>query len=360
MSIEEIIKLMKEKREELVSRSKESKDVNELRSINTEIDGLNNYIKELEANAKDEEKRTFEPMGTYGMRAAANEKNEDMEYRIAFMNHVLKGTPIEGRANANTLTTDAEAAIPTTLVDRIVEKMESCGMILPLVTKTSFQGGVVVPTSTVKPVASWVGEGATSDKQKKALGKIVFSFYKLRCEISMSMEVGTMAISTFEQRFVEQVSKAMTIALEKAIIGGTGTGQPTGIEALVPVEYEGTAKWCMTKGAFMQIMGCTDSNGQPIARVNYGIGGKVERTILGRDVIIHPYKEAMGSHAAFIFDFDDYILNTVYDMGVSKKQDWDTEDLLTKAVMSVDGKPASTDSLVVVDAVPNNTSGDGK
>lgn len=385
MSIEEIIKLMKEKREELVSRSKESKDVNELRSINTEIDNLNNYIKELEANVKDEEKRTFEPMGTYGMRAAADEKNEDMEYRIAFMNHVLKGTPIERRANANTLTTDAEAAIPTTLVDRIVEKMESCGMILPLVTKTSFQGGVVVPTSTVKPVASWVGEGATSDKQKKALGKIVFSFYKLRCEISMSMEVGTMAISTFEQRFVEQVSKAMTIALEKAIIGGTGTGQPTGIlngtitnaqkitmkggftykdlcdiEALVPVEYEGTAKWCMTKGAFMQIMGCTDSNGQPIARVNYGIGGKVERTILGRDVIIHPYKEAMGSHAAFIFDFSDYILNTVYDMGISKKQDWDTEDLLTKAVMSVDGKPVSIDSLVVVDAVPNNTRGDSK
>lgn len=110
----------------------------------------------------------------------------------------------------------------------------------------------------------------------------------------------------------------------------------------------------------MQIMGCTDSNGQPIARVNYGIGGKVERTILGRDVIIHHYKEAMGSHAAFIFDFSDYILNTVYDMGISKKQDWDTEDLLTKAVMSVDGKPVSIDSLVVVDAVPNNASGDGK
>lgn len=39
-----------------------------------------------------------------------------------------------------------------------------------------------------------------------------------------------------------------------------------------------------------------------------------------------------------MFDFGDYVLNTIYDMGISKKQDWETEDLLTKAVMSVDGK----------------------
>ena len=31
-------------------------------------------------------------------------------------------------------------------------------------------------------------------------------------------------------------------------------------------------------------------------------------------------------------------MNTIYDMGVQRKQDWDTEDMLTKAVMSVDGK----------------------
>jgi hypothetical protein len=43
------------------------------------------------------------------------------------------------------------------------------------------------------------------------------------------------------------------------------------------------------------------------------------------------------------------VLNTVYDMGVQRKQDWETEDYLTKAVMSVDGKPVSNASLVVME-----------
>ena len=104
----------------------------------------------------------------------------------------------------------------------------------------------------------------------------------------------------------------------------------------------------MTKAQFGQFLKMVDDNDQPIARVNYGIAGSPERTLLGRDVVIHPYAEEMGDYAAAIFDFSDYILNTIYDMGIQKKQDWDTEDLLTKAVMSVDGKPVSIDSLVVM------------
>ena len=37
-------------------------------------------------------------------------------------------------------------------------------MILPEVTKTSYAAGITVPTSTTKPVATWVNEGASSDK----------------------------------------------------------------------------------------------------------------------------------------------------------------------------------------------------
>ena len=36
--------------------------------------------------------------------------------------------------------------------------------------------------------------------------------------------------------------------------------------------------WVMTKKTFMSIEGMTDKNGQPIARVNYGMGGKPERS----------------------------------------------------------------------------------
>ena len=119
---------------------------------------------------------------------------------------------------------------------------------------------------------------------------------------------------------------------------------------MLPVEYETGAKWCMNKKTFAKIIAMTDEAGQPIARVNYGIGGAPERTILGRDVVISPY---VADDKLFMYDFADYILNTIYDMGISKKQDWDTEDLLTKAVMSVDGKSVDNGSLVVLSIKPS-------
>ena len=133
-------------------------------------------------------------------------------------------------ANENTKTTDASVMIPTTVLEKIIEKIEATGMILPLVTRTSIKGGVTVPTSTVKPVASWVAEGATSDKQKKPVqGTITFAYYKLRCAVSMSLEMDTMALPVFETTLINNVVEAMTKAIEQSIINGTGVGQPKGI-----------------------------------------------------------------------------------------------------------------------------------
>ena len=51
---------------------------------------------------------------------------------------------------------------------------------------------------------------------------------------------------------------------------------------------------------------------------------------------------------AFIFNFKDYAMNSIYDIGIQKKQDWDTEDLLTKAVTACDGKVVDVNSLVTL------------
>lgn len=315
--------------------------------------------------------REFITRAQYGQPAAQDaDPTNRPEYRSAFQSYVMRGTPIPMNLRENTLTTDVLSVIPTVVVNKIIEKMEEVGTILNLVTRTSYAAGVEIPTSTTKPVASWVSEGAGSDKQKKATSKITFTYFKLRCEVSVSMEVHTMALDAFEAKLAENVAKAMVKAIEAAIINGTGTGQPKGIlaetpnagqaidaaagityeklceaEAAVPAAYESSAKWCMTKKAFMKIIGMVDSDGHPIARINYGINGKPERVVLGREVVV---SECADAAKPFIFDFADYILNTVYDMGIQKKQDWDTEDLLTKAVMSVDGKVANKDSLVTM------------
>jgi HK97 family phage major capsid protein len=381
---------------ELKTRSDESQDLAEVRAIGEQLEALKREKEEAEAKlaeldneeAKEEaveeveevkeennEERAAIPEGIELRNANVlasfggnvDMENNNLEYRNAFMEFVLRGTAIPMELRDNTNTSNAASVIPTQLVNQIIEKFDNVGMILPLITKTSYAAGVEVPTSTVKPVASWVAEGAGSDRQAKATGKIVFAYYKLRCEISMSMEVGTMALAAFEAKFVENVAKAMTYAIENAVINGTGVGQPKGIlteagvaletagalaygdlcavEGELPVEYETGAKYCMNKKTFAKVLAMTDQAGQPIARVNYGIGGAPERTILGREVVISPY---VADDKLFVFDFADYVLNTIYDMGISKKQDWDTEDLLTKAVMSVDGKAVDNGSLVVL------------
>lgn len=237
-----------------------------------------------------------------------------VEYRKAFMQYVCRGKMSEilreQRSNANTLTSDVSAVIPPMLVDQIIEKAEAYGMILPLVTKTNYPAGMQIPVSSLKPVATWVAEGATSDKQKfLANTSIAFTHFKLRCEVSISQEVSVMALAAFEAKIVETVARAIVVAKEEAIINGSGSGQPKGIlketaaegqalevatlsyntltdaEAALPEEYEANAKWFMSKKTFMAFVGMTDKDGQPIARVNYGLGGKPERTLLGREVI---------------------------------------------------------------------------
>lgn len=309
---------------------------------------------------------------------------DTVEYRKAFMNYVLNGTPIPEKfrnEDANTKTTDIGSVISPTVINRIIEKMEASGMILPLVTKTSYASGASVPTSSVKPVATWVAEGNTSDKQKKTTGQIDIKGYKLRCAISMTLEASVMSLKIFETKFVNNVAEAMVKAQEKSFIDGSGSGQPKGVlketvptgqnveidatadpdyqtlidaEAALPLAYENGAVWNMTKKTFMKFVGMVDSNGQPIARVNYGISGRPERTLLGRRVVLNEYMTSLGATisadtvVAFLFDWSDYMFNTNYAMRVKSYEDNDTEDQITKAVMICDGKAIDVNSLVTV------------
>ena len=319
----------------------------------------------------------------------AQEEPDDLygsvEYRKAFMRNVLSGERIPEKfrnADANTKTSDVGAVIPTTIMEKIIENMETTGNIIPLVTRTSYQGGLSIPKSTVKPTATWVSEGAGSDKQKKTAstsGAVSFNYYKLRCAISMSLEVTVTALPVFEATFVANVTEAMTKALEQAIISGDGSGKPKGIltetangtvtvaktgkltyatlteaEGKLPLAYESGAVWLMSKATFMAFHGMVDNAGQPIARVNYGIGGAPERSLLGRTVILNDYMsnyaDTVTSDTIFaaLFNMKDYVLNTNYQMTVKQYEDNDTDDQVIKAVMLVDGKVVDTHSLVTL------------
>lgn len=323
-------------------------------------------------------------VGSTGEGSEVEDIYDSIEYRRAFMNHVIKGEAIPEKfinADSNTTTSTAGSVIPTTLMQKIIERIDAIGMILPHVTRTAYKGGVKIPTSTVKPVASWVSEGAGSEKQKYTTGSIDFAYNKLRCAVSMSLEVDTMALTVFETTFIKNVADAMVKALEQSIINGSGSGQPKGIlketpvtgqaidvaaadklsyglltdaEAALPLAYENSAVWLMTKKTFMGFIGMVDNNKQPIARVNAGINGRPERTLLGRPVVLNDY---MANYAdtvsadtifAALFNLEDFVLNTNMDVTVKRYEDNDTDNQVTKAIMLVDGKVVDKNSLVTL------------
>lgn len=389
-------------RQELLNKAEEFVNENKLedfKNMKSEIDKLDESYKnfaEAQANLKAMQgnnsisnfQNASVKVNEAGVLSTFGNKNDEdftntNEYRKAFMNYVTKGTamPSFENANANTKTSDVGSVIPNTILTKIIEKMEATGMILPLVTKTSYKGGVSVPTSSVKPVATWVAEGVGSDRQKKTTGSITFGAYKLRCAISTSLEVSVEALDFFETTFIKNVVEAMTKALEQSIITGTGVGQPKGIlyetavtgqnidvakadkltykllcdaEGALPLAYENEAIWFMTKKTFMQFIALTDNNGQPVARVNYGLAGVPERTLLGRRVVLNDYMTTYDQSGStvhvfgFLFNPSDYVVNTNYNMTVKRYEDNETDDQVTKAIMLVDGKCVDINSLVTL------------
>lgn len=397
------------KRKEMLEKIDAAKDDNELdgierelRKLNIQLDGYKTQLASDDraddldgdpAIRKDEpevDTRSIKPlMGVVKAPVGTVERKDidtdDIAYRKAFMDFALRKKPIpaELRADAVTMTDDVSAVIPTTIINRILEEIENIGMILPLVTRTYYKGYVSIPVSNVRPVASWVGEGQGSDKQKKTVNNTIdIKAFKLRCAISMTLEVDVMSLEVFESTFVRQVLEAMTKALEEAIISGEGPTatqpQPKGIltetppegqafkatvptyqlitdmEGALPSAYERNAVWCMTKKTFMSFVGMVDANGQPIARVNAGFNGRPERTLIGRPVLITDYIDSYSKNLAedkvwaFIFDFKDYVLNMNMNIRTKWYEDNENEDQVFKAVALADGKAIRVNSLVTV------------
>lgn len=312
-------------------------------------------------------------------------EQEDLVYRKAFMDYVLKGgkAPQVNGTDYQTTTGDVGAVIPTTILNKVYDKLTKAGSIYAKVTKTNIKGGLVIPVASAKAEASWVAERGGTDTQKKAVGSVEFAYHKLRVVIANSFTVVNVTLDIFEEHIATAIVEAMLTAIDKAIIAGTGKtyNQPAGIlgatapdgqtveitegnhityadllkaEGAVPAAYD-DAEWCMRKATFMsEVLGMVDENGQPIARVSVGIDGKPAYYILGRhvefsdDVPAFATTVAADTVVAFIYRFKDYFFNTNLGITVKKYTDEDTDDECTKALMLADGSPVDLNSLVKV------------
>lgn len=334
------------------------------------------------------ENRGFNPLATFRNTNQVNSSTEDiydtLEYRNAFKNYVVSGTPIpekfkhENRAAEMTVVSDVAAVIPTTIQNKVIEDLTTEGKITARVSQTSFQGGIQIPISEINPTATWLeSESAVSDEQKaKMEAKLTFSYFPLEARVAVGLLATTVALPVFEATIVKNIKKAMYKALDTSIISGTGSGQPLGItkyelpdeqivkftdkqigtvkgwaraEAALPEEYDPGTIYIMSKHTWeMHLNSMTDTVGQKIGLGK--INEKGQRILNGREVMLSdklPSFDSAGDDEIFgaMVNLEEYCLNSNMAMYYKKYYDEDKNKWVHKSIMIADGKlPIGKDS----------------
>ncbi|MCL2771976.1 MAG: phage major capsid protein [Oscillospiraceae bacterium] len=394
------------------------KTVEEIRAVDVEIEKLDRQITEARAleaaaqagntppadkdnnpNPQDGEKRAqnFKSALTGNNADSKNteviDKRDTAEYRQAFMRFMQTGElsdvlkpDKESRADVFTSSTDASAVIPTTILNEIIKEIKVRGTIFSLVRKLNIAGGVQIPILTVKPEAKWIGEGVGSDRQKlQANTKITFTYFGLECKVAQSLITQYASLTMFEMEITSIIVEAMLFAIDKAVISGTGSGQPLGILketrvsagqklTVIPADFISWSAWkkkvfakiplSYTNGIFVfskgtfdgYIDGMVDDNGQPIGRVNYGIDGSTigmsfggTRVVLVENDIIPDYDTAATDDVVGIyFKPSDYVINSNLEMRMVRWLDEDTNQYVDKAILICDGKMGDVGSVLLI------------
>lgn len=358
----------------------DSADMETLKAFQTELASLNEEAEEL--RAREEVAKQLEinnnlgnSINLKGQHEMTNPTFESQEYRSAFMEYVTKGTeiPQEFRAAATSVTADNGAVIPTTVLNEIVTKLEAYGDILPRVRRVSYPAGVTVPASATKFEAVWQNENAVGDSQKMTTASISFTAYQLRCNAGVSFQMDVRSLAAFESALVKNVVDAMGKALEKAIVSGTGVGQPTGITAAtpaakvdatacdyatlvkavkaVPTAYKKDFVFIMNEGTALNFATMVDKNGQPI--INAGIVQAPQYRFLGHDVVLTDalpdFDAALTTNTvAVLFDLSKYMLNTSYEVDLYTYTDNATRQKVYDSIALVDGKVIDANGLIFV------------
>lgn len=388
------IETLQAKKKSILEQVKISEDLSAVKAFqaqiedtNTEIEEITKHLSEIEKNEKNSQLNVLATYGVGKQMSANGEKPQenDMEYRKAFMEYVLKGTPISEeitqKPNAVTMTTDIGSIIPSTIMNGIIQKLRTSGQIFSRIRKTNIKGGVNYPTSSLIPTASWIAEGSVAENQKKTTGEVSFHYYKVQCRVTISLEADITSLAIFEQQVITDVSEAILVAIEKSVIDGTGTGQPKGIFKVdkativevavadiekyttfagiygkLPRAYKGGATWLLSQTDWDKyIVGMVDTSGKPIALTTMGIDGIPVERLLGLPVVlvdddyIEPFiTAAAGNFFGALVNFPMYAFNSNMQMSVKRYFDENTDMWITKATAIGDGQMLTSKGLVLL------------
>jgi len=257
-------KRLEDKREKLKAKALASQDVNEVRSLNDQLDDLTADITDVQAEidaiategrqAQDEaEQRSTPPAGAVlhnGRAVAASfntpaaqtqtRENEDpyatLEYRKAFMAFAQRGTPIPTelyqRDGMPQNTTQLGATIPTTTLNEFINEVRKrYGNLYAKVRKMNIPGAVKVPIAELQATFKWITEDTVAPRTDGGTinDYVMFSYNMAEIRVSQTLLSSIVALDIFEREIVRIMVIAYLQAMDTGIVRGTGNGQMLGI-----------------------------------------------------------------------------------------------------------------------------------
>lgn len=403
------------KKAKLVERSNASTDVAEVRQINEELTELNEEIAETQeeldsipdeepeersaqmqaplaqpqvpANA---EQRGLNPIAVFAQNAQPEARSEEpyssMEYRMAFMQYVQRGTPIPrdvimraGGDPGTTIAADLGMIIPSTIMNEFIKEVSKVyGQIYSKVRKLNIQGGVKFPISKLKAKFTWITETTTSDKQKAGdiNEYIEFSYNIGEIRVAETLLAQVVSLALFEKEIVRIMVEAYVETMDKVIVSGTGVGQPLGftkdprvtnVVEFTEAEFSDWKAWRKKlfsqiplskrgRGEFMftaatvesNLLTMNDGNNRPVFKeaTDLSVGESAtsgrfygrEVMMVEPDILADFDTAASGDIVGVYWVPSDYGVNTQLQFGMKRYFDEDTNEWINKGLTIVDGK----------------------
>lgn len=237
-----------------------SNDVNEVRSLTAEAEGLQEEVHEAEARLHEieaeeqaeTEQRSAVPAnaqlvnghvtGTYGQTTTAVQTRENadpfgtMEYRRAFMAYAQHGTAIPAnlvqRDGMPANTDSLGATIPTTVLNEFINEVRLVyGQLYNKVRHLNIQGAVKVPIARLQAQFKWISESTVSPRQDGGEIKdfVMFEYNMAEIRVSQTLLSQIVSLDLFEREIVRVMVIAYLQAMDNGIVNGTGQGQMLGI-----------------------------------------------------------------------------------------------------------------------------------
>lgn len=254
------------KKQNLATRAQASQDVNEVRSINEELEEVNaeitetqeeiDAITEEETEAAGVDTRSIVPAnatlvngtvaGSYTQNTNLTQARENsdpyatMEYRQAFMRYAQTGAQTAGilevdmstRDGSPANTTTLGATIPTTILNEFINLIRKrYGNLYAKVRKLNIPGAVKVPIADLQATFKWITEDTVSPRQNAgSIDKyVMFEYNMAEIRVAQSLLSSIVSIDLFEREVVRIMMIAYMQAMDTGIVKGTGNGQMLGI-----------------------------------------------------------------------------------------------------------------------------------